>query len=1066
MKRNHIFDVVTSIEKVLKMDSGKRKRHENYFEILKEKCVTVMKLRNTMSVEVLNKFLETMPDEFVTSLNEYILFPLDVLISAESSSNSDLMISVLNCMSTVFNKTVFVEWMMFNSFLWKITSHLTKYDANSRLVIRASEDTLHVAFQALTQLFDHSARGLWFELYAINNIPIFGNLVSLAVTVISKEKSKKLIETSFLFIKSLFLPKFLDKVGEENKRLLEYRLGELFAGFLPGIVSTVFQVISINPKLEIKVKSVALEVFQELLVIVVSDHAMTLMDDCSLKSSCNESVKGLRQERNGEWIEKLSKNLTLVLSHFTVLANSDSYQLRKGVLDAAIRILKSCASSLEASISALLHVPLSLLHDEHDDIRCSSENIVNYFAVSFEERASASSSSSILSVMLDLQKKLPKALLNVSDLEKIRYLNLLAGYVQVMGPKLAYLPESFYESLVEGILPWFNLEMSGISVFEKMLVSAINYEGTFTEKSVFIKHWIFQKQFAHHNSLSVVKVLIKVCYLLGKHANTMLIFDILMKKYQRPEYSCQAVIIMNEMLYGLHDSDENDFRSASRDMWGLYLKPENWNLCCGSDTYVTPNSQYLCQGDASFTNKIFKSNITLSCLHLEALATISKVSGREFRLSLMDLLYPILEKVLNTHSLISDCAVKALKCFAESCEYESVADLINNNADYLISNISIQLQQTLHYPQSPAVLQAMLLNSNADTYPYIKNTIEEIVSQLDEHWDDEPILLCFLKLLLTITQCIKRWFSQKQLLDSESSPQQTEVAPSNAMDVVTNVLSFQKSFDDLKLNYEEEDVDEPVEEEEKKKGTHENDVPFPSDGENNKAPGYIEVLLLICNRCCNLISYRAPYIQLKVMDIISESVEIIAQHEDSFLPFVHKVWDPLCDRVTDCFPVVIKAYDLIHIISWQAKDFVRSRFMKTVFPKLLYHITTQQHVYGRSTVTLRQSFRFKLLVRIFTTLGKILTRCQVQLNHYRQLCHKSVIFLASNRPLEYQEAALELFKDLAAINPDFIWLTLNSVYCPHTVFKSCASPKVYYSIGPTSDNKYSKNITKLLKALT
>lgn len=66
---------------------------------------------------------------------------------------------------------------------------------------------------------------------------------------------------------------------------------------------------------------------------------------------------------------------------------------------------------------------------------------------------------------------------------------------------------------------------------------------------------------------------------------------------------------------------------------------------------------------------------------------------------LMTSLYPVLEKAGEETLLVSQAALGSMWDISNSCGYPSLKELINENSDYLLNDISLNLQRLSQHPQ-------------------------------------------------------------------------------------------------------------------------------------------------------------------------------------------------------------------------------------------------------------------------------------------------------------------------------------------------------------------------------
>ena len=102
------------------------------------------------------------------------------------------------------------------------------------------------------------------------------------------------------------------------------------------------------------------------------------------------------------------------------------------------------------------------------------------------------------------------------------------------------------------------------------------------------------------------------------------------------------------------------------------------------------------------------SNIWQLCIQLEGIACFAQALGPDFRPLLMTSLYPVLEKAGEETLLVSQAALGSMWDISKACGYPSLKELINENSDYLLNDISLNLQRLSQHPQVTLTQFAML----------------------------------------------------------------------------------------------------------------------------------------------------------------------------------------------------------------------------------------------------------------------------------------------------------------------------------------------------------------------
>lgn len=93
------------------------------------------------------------------------------------------------------------------------------------------------------------------------------------------------------------------------------------------------------------------------------------------------------------------------------------------------------------------------------------------------------------------------------------------------------------------------------------------------------------------------------------------------------------------------------------------------------------------------------SNIWQLCIQLEGVACFAQALGHRFRPLLMTSLYAVLEKAGEETLVVSQAALASMLVISKACGFQSLKELINENSDYLLNDISLNLQRLSQHPQ-------------------------------------------------------------------------------------------------------------------------------------------------------------------------------------------------------------------------------------------------------------------------------------------------------------------------------------------------------------------------------
>lgn len=164
------------------------------------------------------------------------------------------------------------------------------------------------------------------------------------------------------------------------------------------------------------------------------------------------------------------------------------------------------------------------------------------------------------------------------------------------------------------------------------------------------------------------------------------------------------------------------------------------------------------------------SNIWQLCIQLEGVACFAQALQRDFRPLLMTVLYPLLEKASDESLLVSQAALGAMTMVGTACGYASLKEMIRDNSDYLLNDVSVNLQRLGQHPevllrfrgvqlsslssaisnlvtpfshptnQAPRVLTVMLAHSDCSLLPLVGDIVQDVLMALDLSYDQSATL--------------------------------------------------------------------------------------------------------------------------------------------------------------------------------------------------------------------------------------------------------------------------------------------------------------------------------------
>lgn len=447
----------------------------------------------------------------------------------------------------------------------------------------------------------------------------------------------------------------------------------------------------------------------------------------------------------------------------------------------------------------------------------------------------------------------------------------------------------------------------------------------------------------------------QVCQLLGFYGDVYLLIDHFMELYRESVvYRKQAAMILNELVAGaagleVENLHENHIKTSTEELREIvtsileeYTSQENWYLttCIESEEVgeeltmkqsglqAITSGAHTCQvtsfpafSKPSPTICSMNSNIWQICIQLEGIGRFAYALGKDFRLLLMTALYPVLEKAGDQTLLISQAATSAMMDICHTCGYYSLQHLINQNSDYLVNGISLNLRHLSLHPHTPKVLEVMLWNSDASLLPLVADVVQDVLATLDQFYDKRAA--SFVGVLHALLAALAQWFPDTddlRQLQGESAgeagshssqrPATSEKGLENtttAEDMELFLLNYLKEKDVADGNVsdfdnEEEEQSDPPKVDESNTGP---DVEPP-------LPVQIQIATDVMERCIHMLSDKNLKIRLKVLDVLDLCVVVLQSHKNQLLPLAHRAWPPLVHRLTNDDPLaVLRAFKVL-----------------------------------------------------------------------------------------------------------------------------------------------------------
>ncbi|XP_069351679.1 TELO2-interacting protein 1 homolog [Eulemur rufifrons] len=1080
---------------------------EEAFGVLRPVCVQLTKTQTVENVEHLQTRLQAVSDTALQELQQYILFPLRFTLKTPGPKRERLIQSVVECLTFVLSSTCVKEQELLQELFSELSACL--YSPNSQKPAAVSEELKLAVIQGLSTLM-HSAYGdIILTFYEPSILPRLGFAVSLLLGLAEQEKSKQIKIAALKCLQVLLFqcdcqdhPRSLDELEQQQ-------LGDLFASFLPGVSTALTRVITGDFKQGHNIVVSSLKIFYKTVSFIMADEQLKRISKVQAKPAVEHRVAELMVHRDADWVKNTGDKLTILIKKIIECVSvHPHWKVRLELVGLVEDLLLRCSQSLVQSAGPLLKALVGLVNDESPEVQTQCNKVLRHFAdqqVVVGNKAFAD----ILSESLhSLATSLPRLMNSEDDQGKFSTLSLLLGYLKLLGPKVNFVLNSVahLQRLSKALIQVLELDVADIKIVEERRWNSDDLNAS--PKTSAAQPWnqMQRRYFRFFTDERIFLLLRQVCQLLGYYGNLYLLVDHFMELYHESVvYRKQAAMILNELVAGaagleMEDLHEKHTKTSPEELRDIvtsileeYTSQENWYLVtcmeaeemeeelmmkepglqaitAGAHTHQV--TSFLAFSKPSPTICSMNSNIWQICIQLEGIGQFAYALGKDFRLLLMSALYPVLEKAGDQTLLISQVATSTMVDICHACGYGSLQHLINQNSDYLVNGISLNLRHLALHPHTPKVLEVMLRNSDASLLPLVADVVQDVLATLDQFYDKRAA--SFVSVLHALLAALAQWFPdtgdlgqlQEQNVGEEGSHlHQRPVTLENsttAEDIEQFLLNYLKEKDVADGNVSDFDNEE-----------EEQSVPLEVDESDTRPdvepplPVQIQIATDVMERCIHLLSDKNLQIRLKVLDVLDLCVVVLQSHKNQLLPLAHRAWPSLVHRLTRDAPLaVLRAFKVLRTLGGKCGDFLRSRFCKDVLPKLAGSLVTQAPISARAGPVYSHTLAFKLQLAVLQGLGPLCERLDLGEGDLNKVADACLIYLSTKQPVKLQEAARSVFLHLMKVDPDSTWLLLNELYCPVQFTPPHPSLRpVQLRRAPEQQNPYLANVLLLLREL-
>ncbi|XP_076596160.1 TELO2-interacting protein 1 homolog [Chaetodon auriga] len=1081
------------------------------FAYLRPACVLLTREPTVTNVETLSAQLKEVNDATLQQLQEYVLFPLRFVLKVPAPKKDKLVQAVAEAMSHVLENTCVQSWETLHGLLSELCLCLCS-PTDPGKPADTSEELKSAVLRCLDALL-HSAYGdIVFKLFEPVMLPGLGAAISLLLALGEKAKSRDIQAAALKCLQALTLQ--CDCAQEHVVPSSEQRraLGSTMASFLPGITTAGARIITGDLRQGHAVTVRAIKVWSRTVGLVMEDAQLQTSEPWKTPSADLGRIGQLVVRRTQDWVKSTVEKLSVLLKKIISCTSAHQHwRVRLEMVELDDHLLARCSQTLGECVGLLLEALVGAVNDEEPRIRKRCEVALRGVSQRNQSSSSAQTFTDVLSENLhSLATSMPRLMRTSDDQKKLFVLNVFLGYLKVLGPHVSVVLNSaaHLERISKALMQVLELDVMDVRIVEERSYSA-NIETSSGSHSAHVQ----KKHFLYFTDERIFCVLMEICRTLGYYGNLYLLTDHFLDLYQQSSvYRKQAAMVLNEIVRGAagiavpaegqglesqvqgHSATQEDLKGAVVSIMEEYASLQNWHLITVSeeterdrqDQQLLSPSRLLSISNSNASNTAanslqvipssfgsssassstptihqLNSNIWQLCIQLEGVACFAQALGRDFRPLLMTSLYPVMEKAGEETLLVSQAALASMWDISKTCGYTSLKELINENSDYLLNDISLNLQRLSQHPQAPRVLTVMLTHSDCSLLPLVGDIVQDVLMALDLSYDHTAALFC--SVLHALMKALARWFPSSHERSSKSaSPRQTSTHK-EVFDIRQFLLDHRKQKELAEgIGIEEDD-------------TEDLEVPPPEECEDlddlvgpdvkEELPSHLRITKDVMERCIHLLSDPSLRLRLKVLDVLELCVCVLSEKENELLPMAHRCWPALVQRLTADDPLaVLRAFRVLCTLGETCGDFLRRRVSKEILPKLSSSLARQAPISAKAGPVYTHTLAYKLQLAVLQGLGSLCQRLDLGQADLDAVCEASLPYLSCRQPIRLQEASLSVFRHLIQVDPDAFWFTLNELHCPSSYVPPHPDlhPIQLSGMGRPRD-EYSDNVLKLLR---
>ncbi|XP_002054549.3 TELO2-interacting protein 1 homolog [Drosophila virilis] len=1002
-----------------------------------------------------------------------IVVPLVIKLGELTGESQELRTSLLDCLRHILSKLYLTEEKALRSILVVVLQQI-RDRSGSAMQPDLSEEIKLAAVLCITMALQRSTSDVLETFYGKEAVVVLGQILLTLIEFISKERYRKLVNSSLEGLMVLF---YVHDDADAGDVVLRNQIANTIFIFLPKIVTVLFKTAMADDKVGESTKSLGIKALGRITCIMFEEtteefikarydvnafqsllstpngESNELLNDVNIFGSKRLSLEQNEERlkklqtglRSAQWIAATSKHMRIIFVETSILRAHSSVAVRRMYAEMCCLLLKNCAHNLKHNFIHLLENVLALSEDEEKDIaKMCRENLAQLQ----QQPSCASIFDENAEILLDAHlNKWPRILQRCDDSEQLSELLFFKGFLRNISADklqlLLLLPKNL-ELFVMCLLTALDQRTSRELLNEEYSLRHIQ-EGSAKELAAQCSK-LSWRQFKYLNSKRCLDVLYDIAALLGAEPSlNRLIFDFCQDLIERRSSAMnESILLMTLMITPQQRVARESRLSLAQLFVDQLLAEEHWHLALQPDAawrlkVDKPSSWFKDHTPGLYSSAIevrtqdcdsddetepvnsrvsiadAQFNVLHTCLVLDALGHCAKFIGDTFDRYIFRSLHKVLLKLASSNTMVHEAATFSFVSMQLALKYAAPSHFIECSTDYLTFHMNALLRKSPESSEAVDILTVVLQYSSRGNVPHLESIFQTICDECAKSHQTDNIH-SYLRVFNAFLRHAVSWQSATaaEIADIQMHVDEEQ----NILSTWLNVLNKQPTDTPVDLNSapnEEPDIN-----------MHGVEIEDPSAEPPSKPilPQHIEIVKEIISQSIKFLSQSEQAQQILALECLISGVPLLADYEDELLPLVHLLWQPLVEKFRQKDSIVLsRCFSLLHILVLHAKDFILKRSLSDVIPQLKQFLKTASC--HSSTETLRAPTQeYKLQLQLLRHLASFIRSLQLEGKHLHDLLSIVVLYLSQAQPKEMQALAVEFYENLATYNGPFVYVTL------------------------------------------